>query len=483
MKLKNLFIPGLLLAIYIPSILFAYSNSIKGKVLNGKTDQQLPGSNIFILGTDLGAAADEFGEFVIKNIPPGKYILKVTHIGYKSIQKNINISYNKTITLKILLEQTVIKGQSVIITANVNANQAIERESPIAFVVMGKKELANNYTTGDLPELIENVPDVWTSSAGLGETEIKIRGFASDKINFLINEIPMNDPEGQGIYWSNWAGLSNAVGSIAIHRGSGFSLNSSNAFGGSVHIETMGVTSESIKTFRFSTGVFNRMGIQSGANSGKIIDPLSNTMETINYPRNYTYSARFNSGPQYNGKLNLSLFFEYKKGDSYILGTGYDGFTIGLEAKSELRKHTLFFNFFVSPQAHGQAFALQDIDLLKTIGREFNRKNHEWQENYYTKPFWSLKHEWQLSENKILVNNIFFTLGKGADQTCVNDVFDVESGTLDFQPCTRGMDAQSFGYHAQYLYNNYGLQTTDFIPAVGDFPSWFNPNNAIKIKK
>ena len=122
--------------------------------------------------------------------------------------------------------------------------------------------------------------------------------------------------------------------------------------------------------------------------------------------------------------------FEKKYGDSYILGTNYHGFSLGLEAESIFSNHKLRLSFILTPQSHGQAFALQDIDLLESLGREYNRKNHEWQENFYTKPFWSLKHEWRLAENKILTNNLFFTIGRGADQTCTNDDFDVETGKV-----------------------------------------------------
>lgn len=470
------FMPFILhLLISIPSILFAFPNTITGKVFDSKTNKPLSDANVEIIGTSIGTATDKQGEFSIKNIPSGKYTLKVTFIGYKPVQKNVNLSYNETVTLKILLKSTIIKGQSIIVTAKADANQAVERESPIAFTTLTMKELANNYTTGDLPELIQNVPGVWTSSAGLGESEIVIRGFTSERTRFMMNDIPMNDPEDHQVYWSNWAGLSNMAQTIEVHRGPGFSLYGSGAFGGSVRIETIGVAATPVKTFRVSTGIFNRIGIQAGLHAGKIYDQFSGSLvENIEKPINYTYSARFNSGPQFNGKFNASFFFEYKTGNSYILGTNYDGFSLGLETESVLGKHKLSFCFFISPQAHNQAFVLQDIDLLKTLGREYNRKNHSWQENYYTKPFWSLKHQWRLSDKKTLVNNVFFTIGKGADQSLVNDVFDVENSKVDFQICTRGKDGNAFGNHAQYLYDNFGLLTTDFIHRIiPDDPSWF----------
>jgi len=461
------------LFILLPTIAFPNSNSIKGKIFDSTTYRILAGSNIEIVGTTIGAAADEQGNFSVKNIPPGKYILRITHIGYKTVEQRVTISYNETVSLKIFLAPIIIEGQSIIITAKSDANQAIERETPISFTKLSSQELTENYTTGDLPDLIQDVPGVWTSSAGLGESEIAIRGFASDKVQFMINDIPMNDPEDHQVYWSNWAGISYAAQSVEVHRGSGFSLYGSGDFGGSMHINTIGVAPKSEKSFRFSVGRFNRMGIQSGPDAGMYINPLSGELEPVEHPLNYTYAGRFCTGPKYNGLLNLSFYFEYKTGDSYILGTTYDGFTLGLDAESILNKHKILFSFIVSPQAHNQAFALQDIHLLETLGREYNRKDHAWQENYYVKPLWTLKHVWQITEQENLVNNLFFSIGKGADQSLQNDVFDVESGVVDFQPCTRGKDAQAFGYHAQYLYNDYDLQTTDFIPTKGDYPSFF----------
>ncbi len=143
-----------------------------------------------------------------------------------------------------------------------------------------------------------------------------------------------------------------------------------------MHIKTIGVTPKPEKNFRFSVGRFNRMGIQSGPNAGMYINPLNGELEPVEYPLNYTYAGRFSTGPKYNGLLNLSFYFEYKTGDSYILGTNYDGFTLGLDAESILNKHKILFSFIVSPQTHNQAFALQDIHLLEILGREYNRKNH-----------------------------------------------------------------------------------------------------------
>ena len=445
----------------IPCHLLAIDNSIKGRVIDAHTIKPLQNANIVIEGTTFGTASDLEGKFTIQNIPPGNYMLKVNFIGYKSYEKQISVTQDLILSLEVRLEPTTLKGEEVIVTAKADANRAKIRDTPIAFSTLGLKELKENYTTGDLPDLIQNVPGVWTSSAGLGETEIKIRGFGSDKVRFLVNGIPMNEAEDQQVYWSNWTGLSNMVRSVQVNRSAGFSLYGAGAFGGSVHIETIGVSERSGSFIRFSTGIFDRMGIASGPQVGLVAHPeYGNGFVEAGKAVNYTYSLRLNSGAMFGNKLNASVYFEYKTGDSYLLGTGYNGISLAVEAQSVLKDHRLDFTFFTSPQGHNQAFALQDIDLLETLGREYNRKRHEWQENYYRKPFMNLRHEWKISEKQRLVDNVFFSVGKGIDQTVANDVFDVNTGTIDYRIATQ----VAIGQHALYLYKKFGILTTDFSP-------------------
>ncbi len=464
---KRQLIPGIILFCFIfPYSILAVNNAIKGIVIDAQTRKPLQNADVFIEATSFGTVSDSEGKFNIQNIPPGNYKFRVNFIGYQSYEKLIGLMDDQTLSLKVLLEPTTLKGDEVVITAEADANQAKIRETPIAFTTLELKELKENYTTGDLPDLIQNVPGVWTSSAGLGEAEINIRGFSADKVRFLVNGIPMNEAEDQQVYWSNWTGLSNMVGSVQVYRGAGFSLYGTGAFGGSVNIETIGVSEKNGSFIRFSTGAFNRMGIPSGPREGLIASPeYGNGFVEAGNAMNHTYSLRLNSGLMFGNKLNASVYFEYKTGDSYLMGTGYNGITLGVEAQSVLGNHRLDFAFFTSPQGHNQAFALQDIDLIEKLGREYNRKCHEWQENYYRKPFINLKHEWKISEKQTLVSNGFFSVGKGTDQTVANDIFDVATGTIDY----RIAPSLAMGAHVLYLYSKFGIITT-YFNAFG--PSW-----------
>ena len=469
MKRRTYFVLYMLLPL-IPCICFGADFTIKGIVKDAHTGIPLENANISIEKTSIGTISNSKGRFVLTISQPGRYTIRVDYIGYHSEHRALKLIFDRKIDIIIALTHEVIEGESVTVTARSDVNRAVARKTPVAFTKLDPAEVRSNYTTGDLPDMIKDVPGVWTSSAGLGESEIMVRGFGSNRVRFMINDIPMNEPEDNRVYWSNWACLSAIAQSIEVHRGAGFTLYGPAAFGGSVHIETMGVGSLPGSSLRVSNGFYRRVGITEGNRPhGQMFD-TSQYLVDARSAINYTYSLRMNSGPLFNGKLNLSGFFEYKTGDSYIYGTTYEGYSLGFELESRLRNHGLHFSFFTSPQVHNQAFALQDIDLLDTIGREYNRRNHSYQENNYKKPFFSLKHEWHISETQSLVNNLFYTTGTGADQTLVNDLFDVETGIVDYQPINYETTRIALGQHAAYLYENFGLMTASFVPMLDDEP-------------
>jgi hypothetical protein len=100
------------------SSLFAQTGKISGQVKDRSTNEPLPGVNVIIEGTNLGAATDEDGFFFIINIPPGVYTLKTQMIGYATyIMENAKVSINRTTTANFMLESETIEGQTVVVEA------------------------------------------------------------------------------------------------------------------------------------------------------------------------------------------------------------------------------------------------------------------------------------------------------------------------------------------------------------------------------
>ena len=62
--------------------------------------------------------------------------------------------------------------------------------------------------------LLDRLPNVYTYSLtgdNLGYTFLKIRGFDQSRVGVMINDIPLNDPEDQQVYWVDHPDLAESV--------------------------------------------------------------------------------------------------------------------------------------------------------------------------------------------------------------------------------------------------------------------------------
>ena len=94
--------------------------------------------------------------------------------------------------------------------------------------------------TQEFPELLKSTPGVHANKqgGGFGDSEIYMRGFDNSNIAMMVNGVPMNEMEHGGVYWSNWAGLSDVARSIQTQRGLGASKVSAPSVGGTINIVT-----------------------------------------------------------------------------------------------------------------------------------------------------------------------------------------------------------------------------------------------------
>ncbi len=109
----------ILLLISVPMILYAgTTGKIAGYVRDVSTGEPLGGVNISLEGTSFGAASNIDGYYVILNIPPGTYSLKVSMIGYKiAIFENTRSLVDLTTAQDVYLEQTAIEGEVLTVIA------------------------------------------------------------------------------------------------------------------------------------------------------------------------------------------------------------------------------------------------------------------------------------------------------------------------------------------------------------------------------
>ncbi len=433
----------------ITSVLFAQTGKLAGKVSSAENGLPLEGVSVFLEETELGTYTKADGTYILKDIPAGEYNIFVSLMGYQQISRTVVIKDDLTEIQNFQLNRSAVKIEGI----KVSANRAIARETPVSFTDISEEKIKEKYTTGDMPQMLDDIPGLFSTTSGMGEAEITMRGFEANKIQILINGIPVNDPESQIVYWSNWTGLSSNVKSVQVQRGAGASLYGSGAFGGSVNIETMGSEDYSHFTVRSSSGYYLTDG-ESATSNGE--------MEEY-HPINYNLMLKYASGQLFDNKFKFDITAERKAGDYYIRGTEYDGWSFGVEAENRIANHVINTSFIVAPQKHNQARSTYDRELGKFLGREFNFTNHKWQENKYVKPQLSIRDRWSLSPSAYLMTNVFFTTGKGGGSYANNIIFDAESGALLSLPLLpENTERRRFAQYAFHVWEQTGYLLEGF---------------------
>lgn len=96
----------------------AGTGKITGIVTDKTTNDILVGANIVIKGTTYGAAADFDGKYCLLNIPPGKYTLIFSYIGYVTLtKKDIEVKSNSETIVNAELVAEVISSEAIEVTA------------------------------------------------------------------------------------------------------------------------------------------------------------------------------------------------------------------------------------------------------------------------------------------------------------------------------------------------------------------------------
>lgn len=100
-----------------PKIAERKTNDVKGKVTDSKTNEPLPGVNLYLVGTFRGAATAHDGTFKIENVPVGKYTIRVGIIGYESVEEEIEIKVGREIEMAFSLNPSILEMSEVVVTA------------------------------------------------------------------------------------------------------------------------------------------------------------------------------------------------------------------------------------------------------------------------------------------------------------------------------------------------------------------------------
>jgi hypothetical protein len=170
------------LVVFNPSAKAAATGKIVGVVVDVKTGEPLPGANVLIKGTDMGAATGLDGYFIILNVSPDIYDIQASMMGYESVtQTGVEVTTDHTTQIRFKLRSTVISGEGITVTA----------EAEIIKMDVSSSIVSAKVDAIEAVPLVTNIGDYVNLQSGVENWQI--RGGGKDQTAFMTDGLMLVD--------------------------------------------------------------------------------------------------------------------------------------------------------------------------------------------------------------------------------------------------------------------------------------------------
>ena len=171
-----------MLPAFLSSIVVAgTTGKIAGSVVDAQTNEPLIGANVLLQGTAMGASSDVEGQYFVLNIPPGKYTLVASSVGYARIEiGNVTVVVDQTTRIDFKLQSAAVQLSDVTVTAE---RPIVQRDLTSTVSSVSGEQLSQ------LP--LEDVAAVVNLQAGVVDGHF--RGGRSNEVKYLIDGVAVND--------------------------------------------------------------------------------------------------------------------------------------------------------------------------------------------------------------------------------------------------------------------------------------------------
>lgn len=385
--------------------------TVKGVVVDGSTNESLPGASVVVPGTTSGTVTNFDGTFALQ-LPDGASKVVVSFVGF--LDKEIELKGNSNLgTIKLEADAVGLNEVSVL------ASVVTDRQTPVSVSTIGAELIENKLGSQEYPEILKSTPSIYTSKegGGFGDASVYVRGFDSNNVGVLINGIPVNDMENGKVYWSNWAGLSDVSRTMQVQRGLGASKLGLSSVGGTINILTKSTDAKKGGVAKAYVG-----------NDGY---------------RKQLFSI--STGLMDNGWAVTLLGSHTYSDGGYVKGTNFDAWSYFANISKKINdQHTLSFMITGAPQWHNQRGTKQKIETYRNHrdGIRYNANygirdgeiyGGAYGYNYYHKPQAQLNHFWNVNDATNITTSLYASIGSGGGRRVLGDKIDRNAeGLVDF---------------------------------------------------
>ena len=202
---------------------------LSGKVTAASTGLPLEGATIYIPDLKIGTTADVNGNYMLRNIPAGTYLVQAGFVGYKNNIKTISLNQNTS--TDFVMEISITEENEIVVTGTSKATTI--RRNPIPIISINRQYLQQNLST-NIIDAIAKVPGVSAVTTGPNVSKPFIRGLGFNRILTLYDGVRQ-----EGQQWGDEHGIEvdqNTVAKVEVVKGPASLIYGSDAVAGVVNL-------------------------------------------------------------------------------------------------------------------------------------------------------------------------------------------------------------------------------------------------------
>ncbi len=206
--------------------------SLNGVITDRSNGMPLGGASISIPDLKKGAIADDKGNYIIKDIPKGTYLVEVSFIGYATYTQKV--SFSKSTILNAQLKTSSMEEDAVVVTGFSRATNI--KLAPVPMVALSKAEINMNAAAGNVIAEIANIPGVSAVTTGPNISKPFIRGLGYNRVVTAEDGIRQ-----EGQQWGDEHGIEvdqNSIDRVEVIKGPASLTFGPDAIGGVVNLIT-----------------------------------------------------------------------------------------------------------------------------------------------------------------------------------------------------------------------------------------------------
>lgn len=193
--MKNIFT---IILLFISLASFAQKAALKGKIIDEKTGEAIPGVTVYLLGTTIGSVTDFDGNYLITNINPGTYTIQFSFVSYDTQKKeNIVLKAGQTLSIDVRLKEASVEIEDI----SVKAKRIENTDAAVITLQRKSAVLANGVSASEMAQTgASNAAGALRKVNGVsvqGGKYVYVRGLSDRYSKTVLNgaDIPGLDPE------------------------------------------------------------------------------------------------------------------------------------------------------------------------------------------------------------------------------------------------------------------------------------------------